>query len=137
MKRSRIILLVVLVLAAVGGWVAWRMYERPVQQAADAQADITIDAAALLQAFQGDEVAAGKQYNDKVLQVAGRVREVSVAAGSPTTVYLETGDAMAGISCEFPAGVDVPAMTGADVKVKGFCAGYNLDVELKRCAIVE
>lgn len=137
MKRSRIILLSVLVLAAVSAWVAWRMYERPVQQAADAQADITIDAAALLKAFQTDEVAAGKEYNDKVVQVAGRVREVSVAAGAPTTVYLETGDEMAGISCEFPAGAEVKAVTGSDVKVKGFCAGYNFDVELKRCAIVE
>jgi hypothetical protein len=31
----------------------------------------------------------------------------------------------------------VAAQSGSSLTVKGFCAGYNMDVQLQRCAIVE
>jgi hypothetical protein len=135
----RIILLISLLLVAGGGFVAYRMYQEKPEQASDRDADVTIEAEALYQAFVKDEVTAGKQYNDKVVQVAGAVREVSTSENGPTNVMLETSDALSSIMCEFPAGTSVPASLakGSKVTIKGFCAGFNLDVQLTRCSIVE
>ena len=136
MERKRIILSAALVLCGAAALVAWRMYERPTPKAAEADTDIAIEAPALLQAFQSDEVAAGRTFNDKVVEVTGRVREGSLDTNGPATMYLETGDGLAVISCECAPGMQ-PKAPGTEVTIKGFCAGYNMDVELKRCAIVE
>lgn len=136
MNKTRSILLAVLVLGAIGGWCGWHLYDKPTPKAAEAATEITIHAPALMKAFQEDEVAAGKTYNDKVVEVTGRVREVSSDSGGPLTMYLETGDDLGVISCECAPGMR-PKTPGTEVTIKGFCAGYNMDVELKRCAIVE
>jgi hypothetical protein len=134
--NRRVILLVSLLAVAVGGFVAFRMWNDAPEKASERDADVTLDAEALYQAFVMDETAAGKQYNDKVVQVRGVVREVS-AAGGPTNVLLETSDPLASIVCEFPAGSAASVAKGSTVTIKGFCAGINLDVLLQRCSIVE
>jgi hypothetical protein len=136
MNKTRIIILAALVAVAIVAWYGWHLYDKPTPKAAEAVTEITIDATALMQAFQTDEAAAGKAYNDKVVEVTGRVREVSSDSGGPVTMYLETGDGLGVISCECAPGMQ-PKPPGTEVTIKGFCAGYNMDVELKRCAIVE
>lgn len=136
MKKTRFIILAVLVAVAIGAWYGWLQYDKPTPKATEAVTEITIEAPALMQAFQADEAAAGKIYNDKVVEVTGRVREVSSDSGGPATMYLETGDGLGVISCECAPGMQ-PKSPGSEVTIKGFCAGYNMDVELKRCAIVE
>lgn len=136
MERTRVLLLV-LVLALVGGWLGWRSYSAAPVKASERAADATLEADALYQAFVADEAAAGKQYNDKVVQVSGVVRGVDPEEGR-LNVMLETTDAMAGVVCEFAMN-DLPASwkKGDRVTLKGVCAGINMDVLLQRCAAVE
>ncbi len=135
MKRN--ILIAVLLAAVAGGFISYRMYNAKTPTAAEKTADVTVDATALFAAFTKDEVAAGKLYNDKVLQVNGVVREVGTVGNGPVNVMLETGDAMGAVVCEFAAGEAPAWQKGKNVTLKGFCAGYNLDVLLQRCAAVE
>ncbi len=135
MKRN--IFIVVLVVALAGAFIGYRMYNAKTPTASEKAADVTVDATALFAAFTTDEMAAGKLYNDKVLQVKGIVREVSAPGNGPVNVMLETGDAMGAVVCEFAADKSPSWQKGQSVSVKGFCAGYNLDVLLQRCAAVD
>ncbi len=136
MERRTILLLVLLVIAIVAGLVWMNLNEKPAK-AADVSADVQVDATLLFTAFSADEVAAGKLYNDKVVQVTGVVRSIGSEGSGPVNVTLETGDPMGGVVCEF-AHDHAPAWK-KDIKVtvKGFCAGFNMDVLLQRCAAVE
>src|SRR5689334_6066508 len=105
--NRRVILLISLLVVAVGAFIGYCMYNEQTPQAAERSADVTIDAETLLQAFITDETAANKQYNDKVVQVSGAVRDVTNDGNGPTNVLLETSDPMASVVCEFPAGTKV------------------------------
>jgi hypothetical protein len=137
MNKRTLLLLVVIAIAA-GAFIGFRMYNAKPAGAAEKKADVAMLAEDLFQAFQANEVAAGQQYNDKVVQVSGTIREITPDANGPTTVYLETSDMLASVACEFAPGT-TPAgwKKGDKVEIKGFCAGFNMDVLLQRCSIVE
>ena len=123
------------IIVALG--VGRHMYNEKPVQAAEKTAEVRMTAIALYTAFAADETAAGKLYNDKVVQVSGTVREISSEANGPTNVLLETGDPLGAVVCEFAA-ANAPAWKkGMNVTVKGFCAGFNMDVLLQRCSAVE
>lgn len=141
MKPRSIIGVVVLALVVGGGLYAWKEYNRPVQGADALVAKESLSAADLLSAFQVDEVAATAKYvgtTDQAINVRGTIRGMEPADGGKVNVTLETGDALAGVVCEF-AEADVPMdwRAGARVGVKGICTGMLLDVVLVRCAAVE
>jgi hypothetical protein len=141
MKRKIIILIVLLAIVGAGGMYAWKEYDRPVEGAGGMTAVETTSAAELLKAFQTDENAANKRFvgiSDQAVQVSGTIRSIEPAAEGRVNVILETGDALAGVVCEFKE-ADVPAgwSAGANVEVKGICTGMLLDVVLVRCAAVE
>jgi hypothetical protein len=106
---KRILLIVGLVVVAASAYYGYREWNRDLVQAEDTKADVTLKAEELFQAFVTDEV----------------------------NVLLETGDALGAVVCEFEPGTAVDLKKDAQVTIKGFCAGYNLDVLLQRCAIVE
>lgn len=136
--NKRTILLLAIVTVTVGAFIGYRMYNEKPAGAGEKKAEVTVTAEDLFQAFSSDEMAAGKQYNDKVVQVSGRIREITTDPSGPTTVYLETSDMLAAVACEFAPG-SLPAgwKKGDAAMIKGFCAGFNMDVLLQRCSVVE
>lgn len=135
--NKRLILIIGLVVVAATAYYAYREWNREPEKAAEASAEVSLTATELFQAFTTDEVAAGTRFNDKLVQVNGTVREVNGGGGAPLNVLLETGDPLGAVVCEFEAGAAPTVKEDDKVSVKGFCAGYNLDVLLQRCAIVE
>ena len=134
MNLRNIVILGALGVLMGGAWMAQRQYDRRPEAAAGKRPSVTMDADRLLQEFMQDESAAGARYNDHVVAVTGVVREVGKPRGGKVTVLLETGNPLAAIACEFSE-ADAPNVAPGDhVAVKGFCAGYNLDVLLQRCA---
>lgn len=119
-----------------GAWMAQRQYDRAPEVAAGKWPSATLEATDLLQEFMDDEVAAGKRYTDEVIEVNGTVRGVSAPQGGKVSVLLETGNPLAAVVCEFDQSMS-GLVPGSMVTVKGYCAGYNLDVVLQRCALVE
>ena len=141
MNRKAILIIVLLALVGAGGLYAWKEYDRPVSGADTMTVAETITATELLKAFQSDENAANKRYvgtSDQAIQVSATIRSIEPAADGKVNVILETGDALAGVVCEFNE-ADVPAgwQAGTGVEVKGICTGMLLDVVLVRCAAVE
>jgi hypothetical protein len=130
-------LLIGVVGVVIGGGYAWNEYTRAKATANDLPVKESISATELLAAFSADEAAASTRFvgaTEQVVQVNGTIRSVDMAGGGITNVVLETGDAMAGIVCEFSSST-VPSTwkTGDAVAVKGICTGMLMDVVLVRC----
>lgn len=137
MKRNLII--AGLVVAVLGGAIAFYFYQKPAEKSVSADAEVVVGAQELLAAFLADEAKAMATYakSDQVIQVTGTVRAVDKSDPAKVNVMLETGDAMAGVTCEFEPAHAPDWTTGTNVKVNGVCAGILMDVLLTRCAAVE
>ncbi len=132
------ILIILITLAVVAGAIyGYREWNRGLEQANEVKAEVALTAEELFKAYTSDEAGANQKFTDKVVQVSGTVREVTGGNGSPVNVLLETGDPLGAVVCEFAADMTIELKSGAMATVKGFCTGYNLDVLLQRCAIVE
>lgn len=134
---KRIVFLALIALAAIGAYFGYRMYQQPVATADDRAAEIVVAAEAIFNEFNTDEAAANARYIDRVVQVTGTVREIGTEGNGPVNVLLETGDALGAVVCEFARDQAPEWEKGQQVTVKGFCAGFNMDVLLQRCAAVE
>lgn len=134
--NRRFLLLAILLLLAGLIYYGWNEYNRPPAGTAGAAAEVVISADSLLLAFTADESAANARFNEKVVEVSGKVREVK-PEGSKVNVSLETDDALAGVVCEFPADQPLSLRAGDQVRIKGVCTGYLIDVILVRCSTVE
>ena len=134
-------LLVVLLLAALGGGYVWKEFTRSASKADDLPVKETISAQDLMTAFTTDESAATARFvgiTDQVVQVTGTIRAIDPAGKELTNIVLGTDDDLAAVLCEF-APEDVPAdwRSGATVTVKGICTGMLMDVVLVRCTALE
>ena len=134
---KRVLLVLILGVAVAAVYFGIQEWNRGLAQAEDVKADVVITATELFTAYTSDETAANGRFNDKAVQVTGLVREVGGVAGGPVNLMLETGDPLGAVVCEFAPGTVLEVKKDAQATVKGFCAGYNLDVLLQRCAIVE
>jgi hypothetical protein len=138
--RARTLIFPALLIAAAVGAYALFEYNRGVKGADELQVAATVSAEKLLGDFTADEASATATYVgtvEQAVQVSGTIRSMGPTGDGKVTVVLETGDALAGIACEF-AEADVPVdwRAGAAVTVKGICTGVLIDVVLVRCTAV-
>ena len=135
--NKRFLIILIAVAAVLGGIYGYREWNRGLERASGQKADVVTTAEELFKAYSAEEVMAAQKFSDRWVQVSGTVREVNGGNGSPKNVLLETGDPLGAVVCEFPADATVELVSGANATLMGRCAGYNLDVLLQRCAIVE
>jgi hypothetical protein len=136
MKKILIALLVVVAAAAGIGYYLWN---KPHVNLTNAKSDIAVDAKALLEEYQLNEVASNEKYFDKVIAVKGTVMEVMNDEGT-VKVSLETGDPSGFVvRCELSATAPharTEFTVGEPVQFKGTCSGLNFDVQLDNCVEV-
>lgn len=138
--RPKTMIFVGLTIATVAGGYALMEYSRGVKGADDLHVVATLEAEQLLAEFTLDETAATAKYvgvTEQAIQVSGTIRTMEPTGDGKVTVVLETGDPLAGVTCEF-AEAEVPLTwrSGSRVTVKGICTGLLMDVVLVRCAPV-
>lgn len=136
--KKRILLLAVL-LAAIGGAMGLYFYNLKMPSMAGQKAEMTVSAADLYAAFEADEAAANARYLGKILAVEGQVREANTLPDGTVKVVLDTGKDF-GVLCEFDPNTShkrTQFEPGERLTLKGECAGFNFDVLLSRCAVVE
>ena len=134
MKR-KVLLFMGIAMVAVMAYMGVRTYNAKMPGASGHPAEVAIRATGLYEAFEADEVEAGHLYNDKLVEVTGMVRDVSYDEGR-MTVTLGPDSSSGSVVCEFTAMGSAPSK-GSMVTIKGYCAGFNFDVLLQRCAFVE
>lgn len=135
----RNVLIGLLLAALAGGFIGYRMWNKPHREVAEASADVTLEATELYTQYTTDEAAANALYLDKIVQVCGSVVQVSNENGL-VTIQLDAGDLMGGVLCELDNlaahdRTEFPA--GERVCFKGICTGYLSDVVLNRCSEVK
>lgn len=120
MKRA--ILIVIILIIAVGGWYAYRMYQQKTPDVVNQKPDVAVSASALLDAFSEDTAAAREKYVDRIIEVTGNVKRIDTTG---SVVLGEEGSAS-----EVTVGLDRRHMKdyeklkiGSVAVVQGICTG--------------
>jgi len=136
-KRTRNIFIGILVIGLIGAIYAYSEYTRGNPDLAGAKADISISASQLLGEYSKDEKSANAKYLNKITSVRGILKSIDKDHTGSISLSLDTGDPIAGVSCE----LDARHLTDADkvhagdsVTVTGICTGMLTDVVLVRCS---
>ena len=99
-------------------------------------ATIELDAIELLDDFIASEINANKKYIGKIIEVQGIISRIEKDKKGSSVIMLKTNDKIKSILCTMenePKGL----AAGQQVKIKGICNGYLLDVVLNRCNLVK
>lgn len=135
---KKVIIIVLLSLIAIGGGVAYYMWNKPKSNAADLTPNFILPADSLASAFAKDEDAANKKYTqDSIkIEVQGVVDTIYTNEGNETLIILSTSIPDYSVNCSFLPEDKVTANIGDQVVIKGFCSGYQLmdGVQMTKCA---
>ena len=137
MKKNRLVKFISLVIIAgfiIGAFVFYKTWYMPHRDVKDETA-IAETAQAIMDTYTADEKKANTLYLDKAIEVSGEVAGVSKTQQGKTVLSLKTSDPMAGVRCTMKE--DVEAKPGEQVKIKGICSGFLMDVTLIDCYVVK
>ena len=134
MKR----LLIIILLSVSLGLIAYYNWNRKTTSLQNANPEYSIASSQLFLTFEQDEVAANKQFLNKVLEVKGKVKEVHKESNGDYVITLE-GSELFGVICRMESGykIDDPALTGKNLALKGLCTGMLMDVVMVQCVTSE
>lgn len=139
MKNAKLkkVLLLVVVMGLLGAAVGSYLWFKPVEKISGMEAEMSIPANELFNAFETDEANANEMYLNKVIEVTGIIREVkSNEKGLPSVIF-ETDDVIFGVMCEFESTSGAESIKQGDLlTIKGICTGKLLDVVLNRCELI-
>lgn len=136
--KSKFLLAAVFILA-LGGFIGYKMWNKPHKDIAKAESFRTLTSNELLNEFKKDEAVANSTFLNQVVTVSGKIKAVNTDKGL-TTLQLETEDMMALIICNldpFSTHERTDFTVGEDISIKGVCSGMLSDVILDRCVIVK
>ncbi len=132
------ILLISLIVAFIGLFIALNLYNKPFLNVAKSKPDIILNSQVLLNDYQEDEIFANKKYVDKLIQVTGEIVEISIDKGT-TIVTLKDFNGLSTIICHMLAEDNLKALKleiGNEVIIKGICTGYLLDIIMVKCVLI-
>ncbi len=119
-----------LLLALIIGYFAWTNAMAPHASLAKSPIDFVLSPEELLLAFEEDEETANKKYLDKVIEVSGKVVKTEESNGK-TSIYLDANNPLSNIIFQLEKSEEEIKL-GDQIKLKGICTGYLLDVILVR-----
>lgn len=97
----------------------------------------SIEAVALVKAFQENETEANKNYLDMVLLISGTISATDQTQTGERILTLASGDPFAGVMVTLDS-LEVSLVNMNDkVTVKGFCKGFLSDVVITSAVIVK
>ena len=102
---------------------------------------IKISAKELYQAYEENEVAAGKKYDEKLVEITGEVDDIGTDILNRAYITFSTGKTLRSVQCYFE---DTDAIDGVasiskgqKITVVGACDGFTLNVSVKDCVITD
>jgi hypothetical protein len=131
------IIIPLVLLGVIAAGIGYYMYNKPVESLNNKKADVTVTAEQLLADYEANEDAANDKYLGKVVEVTGKVAEVTTEEGK-NKVHFETGNPISVIITELDAGNNTEGLqVGDQATVKGMCSGYLSDVILVRSTVIK
>jgi hypothetical protein len=138
-KTLKIVLLLIVVGAGIGGFVAYKMWNKPFDDVTDMEG-IAVNADVLYKAFETNEQTANTTYVGKVVEVSGTVGDIETS-DTIARVMITFPDAMMGavrVTLDSRHLEDAKAVkTGDQATFKGFCNGFLMDVEIKDGVLIK
>ena len=137
MNKKRIILSII-ILAIVGTFIAYEMYNKPHINVADTKSDIVLTADKILNDFSSDENAANTKYLEKIIEIKGTISNIKIL-NDKGIVTLKTSDDFGSVMCHLSETSTKKISSfkeGQKIKIKGICTGYLMDVILVKCEII-
>ncbi len=138
MKNLKKIIMVLLLLAMAGTGYGLYLYHKKPADTRNETARFELSAAALVADFNRNETMANQKYTDKVISVTGKVTDLKIDTAGQATVFLDSGDPMAAVTCSFYK-EETPAAAalepGDEIAIKGICTGKLTDIVLNKCSI--
>ncbi|PQB07423.1 hypothetical protein BST83_09810 [Polaribacter filamentus] len=136
MKAKKIILFLS-ILIFLGGFIAYKMYNKPHVNVGETSSDVTLEAAKIVDDFSSDETLANTTYLDKIVQVLGIIN--SIKAENETVIVALAGNGFGDVLCYLSEESKTKVNTlkeGQQVALKGICTGFLLDVVLVKCVLI-
>jgi len=137
MSRKAIVVLLLIALAIVAALIVWKwVFKKSEVNVSSKKAEIEIEAAVLTREFEENEEAANVRYLGKVITVSGSVNSVTEDQQN-LSVYLKNAEDFSGVMCTINKASEnaKPIKAGDQVKIKGICDGYLMDVKLNKCSL--
>ena len=130
------IIIPLLIIGLLGAGIGYYMYNKPVERLEKKQADVSVSADELLSDYEENEKEADAKYLGKIVEVKGKVSEITSAEGI-NKIHLETSNPIAAVICDLDKGNEPGSLkVGDQAKIKGMCSGYLSDVILVRSTVV-
>lgn len=114
--------------------VAYRMYNKPHRDPSSELA-LAINANDLFHQYEKNEEAANSKYLDKILEINGKISEVTINQDSLPVIVLGSDNPLFGVRCTMPNSTSTYS-TGDYVTIKGICTGYLSDVIIVKGTLV-
>jgi hypothetical protein len=134
--RKWILIFLLFILGCLAGWV-WHAYHQARKGVEGEAPSSRLTADSLCRQYLGDENKANTLFLGKVVEVSGRISEITRTIGGGT-IQLRCSEMGAGISCNF-SGIGregLPDLKKGDlVVIKGRCTGFLADVNLVDCKL--
>lgn len=134
---KRIIFLIAILAVITGAFIGFSQYNKKHKDLQKINADYTLEASSLFAAFSTNETEANKKYLSKIVELSGKVTDIK-SSDDAYQLYLETDDPMFGIICDMEDQANENKIKiGDEIKIRGICSGFLMDVALNRCVIVD
>ena len=131
-------LIIGLILGLIFGYIIWSNFLTTGPSTSRLATDFQLTATELYQAFETDEPKANQKYLNKILEVEGSIVDVMSSDDLKPSISLKT-DGFGVVKCSFEsteALEDVNIKNGSNIKIKGECIGYLLDVLITNSIII-
>lgn len=132
------ILIFLVLAAAVAGIYGYWMFTRTEPSLNDVKADLAVDVADFLKAYDADEDAANTQYLDKIVEVKGKVDQVRTDENGIVKISFASDDPMATVLAEMASTENEKALKispDTEITIRGKCTGKLSDIVCINCVI--
>ncbi|HLN73023.1 MAG: OB-fold protein [Methylococcaceae bacterium] len=134
-------IIVVLALVVIGAAIGLKMFYKPHSDINKMKPDFKVQASELIQEFEKDENTASTKYDEKVLEINGKLSSKNQLPNGITLLMLE--DEMQGISCQLDSSwatahrsVIESLQPETPVTIKGVCKGYLMEIKVSPAIVV-
>ncbi|MGY5352503.1 OB-fold protein [Wenyingzhuangia sp. IMCC45533] len=137
MKKTKIIVLIILSVSVVILIVGLKMYHKPHKNIEETEATVIATSDIVLNDFETNETLANTKYLEQIVEVTGTILEKSEHKNKGI-VTLSAQAAIGNVMCYLSETENQKFATlqeGSKVTIKGVCTGYLMDVVLVRCVI--
>lgn len=139
MKGKKSLVLVFFLVIVLGLALTVYVYNKPHVNVKESDAVYVLNAENLINEYQQNETVTNEKYSENVIQVKGKVFEISTLKGN-SVITLKDENLESSIICHMLPEENMKALKlkkGQNIEIKGICTGYLLDVIMVRCTLAK